>query len=347
MNFFPSNTPYMIAEVGVNHGGDIDLAKSLIEKAAAAGAHAVKFQTYKSEKLAAKDSPSYWDLSEEPTKSQFELFQKYDNFQKVDYEELANHCDQHNVAFVSTPFDLDCLDWLIPLMPFVKIASADITNALLLEAVAWYQKPIVLSVGASNQSEISTALDILEGCGVQEIVLLHCILQYPTPPQFAFLEQIDLLKENFGARASIGYSDHVKSDACGNDQLIAAAAKGALILEKHFTHDKQLTGNDHYHAMDEFDLHLIMNRLNNLNLMQSRSDFKTKGLEIQDTAIRNARRSLHFSNDLYAGHTLEKNDLIALRPGTGITPSHYESLIGRRLEKNVNAGKRVEVGDFE
>lgn len=337
----------MIAEVGVNHGGDIDLAKSLITKAAAAGANAVKFQTYKAEKLAAKDSPSYWDLNEESTQSQFELFRKYDKFEQDEYKILANCCIENGVDFVSTPFDLDCLDWLVPLMPFIKIASADLTNALLLEAVGVYKKPVVLSVGASDHEEIATALNILERCGVTEIVLLHCILQYPTPPEFAFLEQIDSLIYNFSSRAKIGYSDHVKSDVCGNDQLIAAVAKGAFVLEKHFTHDKSMPGNDHYHAMDEYDLKDIMKRLKNLSAMQGSNDFNSTGLQAQSLAIKNARRSLHFSKNLKEGHVLKKNDLIALRPGFGISPLDYEKLVGRQLQREASEGQRIAIEDFK
>jgi len=329
---------YLIAEIGVNHGGDFDLAVQMIESVAKAGGQAAKFQTYKADKIAAVDSPSYWDRNEEPTETQHKLFQKYDSFDKDHYEELAKACTRNNIDFLSTPFDTDCIDWLMPLMPYAKIASADITNHLLLEEVAKHKKITFMSVGAANDEEIAESTELLLKSGVPQVVLLHCMLLYPTPIQNAFLSNIQTLQNKFGnKKVQIGYSDHVKSDASYNDQIIAAYAMGARVIEKHFTYDKTLPGNDHYHALDEADMLNLTERLSNLNqLLGSKDSFDTDALDLQALAIKNARRSLYFTKDLPAGHVLSKEDLIAKRPGFGISPSKISLVLGKKLVHQVN-----------
>ncbi|MFM8778046.1 MAG: N-acetylneuraminate synthase family protein, partial [Acidimicrobiaceae bacterium] len=175
-----SDLPYVIAEIGVNHEGSLETAKLLIESAKRGGADAAKFQTYKAGLIASKFSPSYWDTSQEPTTSQYELFTKYDAFGEAEYKELAAHCKKHEIEFVSTPFDLGAVDMLNPLVRYFKVASADITNPPLLKKVAVTGKPVILSSGASNIDEIDAALTILRSAGAKEICLMHCILNYPT-----------------------------------------------------------------------------------------------------------------------------------------------------------------------
>ena len=243
-----TDRPYVIAEIGVNHEGSLATAKLLIESAKRGGADAAKFQTYKAGLIASKFSPSYWDTSKEPTTSQYELFTKYDSFGEAEYKELAMHCKKHDIEFVSTPFDLGAVDMLNPLVRFFKIASADITNPPLLKKVAATGKPVILSTGASNIGEIDAALAILHSAGAKEICLMHCILNYPTRNENAHLGMLDDLRNRY-PELLLGYSDHTLP----NEQmtsLIAAHLLGAVVLEKHFTLDKTLPGNDHYHAMD-------------------------------------------------------------------------------------------------
>ena len=163
--------PYIIAEIGVNHEGDLSLAKKLIKQAAIAGAHAAKFQTYKAETLASKNSPAYWDKSKEKTNSQYALFKKYDGFDHKEYKELANYCSKCNIDFLSTPFDLEAVDLLGDLVPVFKIASADITNIPLIRKCAKYKKPIIMSTGASSLEEISNAVNEIYNAGNKKIVL--------------------------------------------------------------------------------------------------------------------------------------------------------------------------------
>jgi sialic acid synthase SpsE len=345
--FSSSIYPYVIAEIGVNHEGSLEKALEMVRSAANAGANAVKFQTYKASTLASKNSPAYWDQSKEPTTSQYKLFQKYDGFGQQDYEVLKNACDQCGVDFMSTPFDVQCLEWLMPLMDIVKIASADLTNNLLLEAVGDYGKPVILSVGASSIKEIWDAIGVLEESGCNDISLLHCMLLYPTNLEDAHLSRILELREEFSSKnIRIGYSDHVPPGAADNDQLIIACAMGASIIEKHYTFDKELPGNDHYHAMDSDDLGKLTDRFLKFKMMTT--EISQDGLlEKQISANKNARRSLVYITDLKSGHIIEKSDLMAKRPGTGISVKEYKTLIGLTLSSDVQADDLVSRKDFK
>ena len=254
----------LIAEIGVNYY-DIatklnislmEAAKFMVLSAKNAGIHAVKFQTYKAGTLAAKKSPSYWDTSEEPTTSQYELFQKFDHFGEAEYKELHDFCEQIGIEFCSTPFDLESADYLNPLMNVYKISSSDLSNLPFIEYMAKKNKPIILSIGASNENEICKAVDTIEKYNDNKITLLHCVLEYPTPYEHANLAKIRTLKEKF-PQCYIGYSDHTKPDA-SSDVIKTAYLLGAQVVEKHFTLDKKLIGNDHYHAMDPHDAEEIL-----------------------------------------------------------------------------------------
>lgn len=323
-------TPYIIAEIGVNHEGSMDLAKRLIEEAAASGAHAAKFQTYKAEKIASRHSPAYWDQSKEPTASQFELFKKYDAFGEQEYAELAGHCAKHGVDFLSTPFDLDAVDFLDPLMPAFKIASADITNIPLLRKVARTSKPVILSTGASTLAEIGHAVEVLRSAGCRELALLHCVLNYPTPPERAQLAQIQLLKRIF-PDCPVGYSDHVVPDETIS-ALEAATLLGATILEKHFTHDKTLPGNDHYHAMDRHDLARFITKLDTYRILLGA---ESKTLEYEDAARLHARRSVVAARKIEKGELFSEENLIVKRPGHGISPLFWDEIVGTRAAESI------------
>jgi len=324
--------PYVIAEIGVNHEGDRDLARRLIDEAAEGGADCVKFQTYKADKLASRNSPSYWDLASEPTTSQHELFQKYDAFEAEDYAALAAHAATRGVAFCSTPFDLDAVEALAPHMPFFKVASADLTNTPLLDAVAAHGKPVLLSTGASHLGEVEEAVRRLRAhLPPAQIGLLHCVLEYPTPYEDAHLGAIDHLRRTFPDHP-IGYSDHTRPDPAML-VLIRAWLLGAVVLEKHFTHDKTLPGNDHYHAMDRGDLRRLREGVALLASVQG--DGRKRVLEAEQVARRNARRSLVAARDLPVGHRLGEGDLLVKRPAFGLPPSALEWVVGRVLRRDL------------
>ncbi|MBK8982286.1 MAG: N-acetylneuraminate synthase family protein [Ignavibacteria bacterium] len=321
--------PYVIAEAGVNHEGDIELAKRLIHEAAEGGAHAIKFQTYKADMLASKDSPYYWDLKEEPTTSQHELFRKYDKFEKNEYELLKKECDKTGIEFMSTPFDIKSAEFLNDLMPVFKISSSDITNIPFIEYMCKFGKPILLSTGASDISEIKFAVDVISKHG-NPLCLLHCILNYPTLDENANLGMILDQKIKF-PKAIPGYSDHTLP---GNmDVLKTAVLLGAVILEKHFTFDKALPGNDHYHAMDKEDLVVFFKEMDRVFTIAG--EFKKMPLKSEDAARKNARRSLVSKRNISKGNVISAEDLTWKRPASGISPKEIENVIGKYAVKDI------------
>lgn len=327
-----SDLPYVIAEIGVNHEGSLATAKLLIESAKRGGADAAKFQTYKAGLIASKFSPSYWDTSKEPTTSQYELFTKYDSFGEAEYKELAQHCKKHKIEFVSTPFDLGAVDMLNPLVRYFKIASADITNPPLLKKVAETRKPVILSTGASNIGEIDAALAILRSAGASEICLMHCILNYPTRNENAHLGMLIDLRNRY-PELLLGYSDHTLP----NEQmmsLVSAHLLGAVVLEKHFTLDKSLPGNDHYHAMDEKDLARFQVNVKKVHELLGPTQLKAP-IATEEISRLNARRSIVLTRNLKSGHKITQEDLVAKRPGTGISPMSWDDVIGKSVIRDL------------
>lgn len=325
----PAERPYLIAEAGVNHETDIGVALSMVEQAAQAGADAIKFQSYKAATLASRYSPSYWDLSKEPTTSQHELFQKYDAFDVAEYRMLAAHAAKCGITFLSTPFDERFVDELGPLMPVFKIASADLTNAPLLKRVAAKGKPVILSTGAATPDEIRQAVAWVREVNDSPLALLHCVLSYPTAPADANLAAIAKLGDDYPDLV-IGYSDHVPPH---HDCLTLTLAWlcGARIIEKHFTLDKTKSGNDHYHAMDPADIAAFREQCAFASALVGSPREAPFACETQSRL--QARRSLVVTRDLPAGHEIASADLAVKRPGTGIPPDAYEAVIGRRLRR--------------
>jgi len=321
--------PYIIAEAGVNHECRIELAKRLIEEAKEAGADAIKFQTYKAETLASKRSPPYWDTTKEATRSQYELFQKYDKFWKKEYEELKKYCDDVGIEFLSTPFDSESAKFLNDLVPAFKIASSDITNRPFIEYICGFNKPIILSTGASYLHEIEEAVDWVESYG-NESAILHCVLNYPTKDENTNLGMILDLKRKFPDKV-IGYSDHTLPGDMKNLEI--AFLLGARIIEKHFTYDKSLPGNDHYHAMDKEDLERFCEIVRkDIKVIGS---FRKKPLESEKVARQNARRSIVAKVDIQKGTVIANSHLTFKRPGTGIQPKYVDKIVGKRARRDI------------
>lgn len=315
--------PYVIAEIGVNHEGSMMTAKRLVNEAKEAGANAVKFQTYKADTIASKDSPAYWDRNEEPTGSQHELFLKHQGFWKDEMQELKNYCDTIDIEFMSTPFDIESADFLNDMMDVYKISSSDLTNKPFVEYLCKFNKPIILSTGASSLSEIVEAVSWIEKFG-NPLSLLHCVLNYPTPDENANLGMILDLKQKFPDKI-IGYSDHTLP----KDMKVCEMATmlGSVIIEKHFTHDKTLPGNDHYHAMDKEDLKIYLSNIErNFEILGA---FKVEALEDEALARANARRSLVAIKDIPKGKIIEKSDLTFKRPAHGVSPQFIDEIIGK------------------
>ncbi|MEM7656749.1 MAG: N-acetylneuraminate synthase family protein [Bacteroidota bacterium] len=321
--------PYIIAEAGVNHEGSMELAKRLIDEAAEGGAQAIKFQSYKAKTLASKHSPSYWDLNSEPTTSQFELFQKYDSFWKGEYEELKVYCDKAGIEFMSTAFDVESADFLNDLMPVYKISSSDLSNLPFIEYQCKFGKPILLSTGASYLWEIQQAVELIEAQG-NPLCLMHCVLNYPTENQNAHLGMILDIKRRY-PQAITGYSDHTLPGEM--EVLKIATLLGARIIEKHFTHDKTLPGNDHYHAMDKEDLKHFFSQMD--GVFELLGSFDKAPLESEEISRQNARRSLVAASSIPAGTTIEASHLTWKRPAHGISPKYLKEVVGKVATQDI------------
>lgn len=341
----------LIAEIGVNYYdiakklniSNIEAAKLMILEAKNAGIHAVKFQTYKAETIAAKNSPSYWDTNEEKTTSQYALFKKYDSFGDYEYTQLANFCNEIGIEFCSTPFDFNSSDYLYDLMNVYKISSSDISNLPFISYIAKKNKPIILSIGAANLDEIQEAVSTIKRYNKKKITLLHCVLEYPTPYQDANLAKIKTLKDTF-PDMYIGYSDHTKPDS-EYDVIEVAYLLGAQLIEKHFTLDKSLTGNDHYHAMDVHDAEEILTHIEKIDKIRGCGDLVA--LPTESAARQNARRSIVTTKSILKGTTFTSDMLTFKRPGTGIPPRNIGSVIGRKASKDLPEDKILQNEDIE
>lgn len=331
---------YIIAEIGVNfydiskkyNINPLDACKLMIVNAKNNGADAVKFQAYKADTLVSKNSPAYWDTNLEPTKTQHELFKKHDSFNEEEFKFLADFCKSQNIEFICTPFDLNSVEYLNKYVNVYKISSSDITNKPLLEAVGRKNKKILLSTGASTIYDIKNAIKTINETGNNNIVIMHCVLSYPTDNKDANLNMISSIKQNF-PDYEIGYSDHTKPD---ENMLIVSSAYllGAAYIEKHYTLDKSLPGNDHYHSMDSIDLKKFKENTDFIDLIRG---YKEKEiLKCEENSRINARRSIYVTKNLKRGHILKRDDLICKRPNVGICAMNIDTIIGKKLNKDLN-----------
>lgn len=333
------NNPYIIAEIGVNYYDTakelnitpLEAAKLYIDEIAKAGIDCAKFQTYKANTIVSKNSPAYWDTNKEPTKTQYELFLKYDSFGEHEYSLLSDYAHSKGIDFTSTPFDYESADYLENLIDFYKISSSDITNIPFIKHIASKGKAVYLSVGASYLSEVDEAVRAIKSCGCNDIVLLHCVLSYPTNPENANLGVIKTLKKVF-PDVKVGFSDHVAPDKTMMT-LATAYMLGAEVIEKHFTLNKCLTGNDHYHAGDPEDFKLAISNFGWIKSVIG-SDNKTV-FDCEKIPRREARRSLVFTRDILKGEIIKPRDLIAKRPGTGISPKFTDIIIGKKVKCDI------------
>lgn len=341
----------LIAEIGVNYYDiakernitPMEAAKLMIKEAKESGIHAVKFQTYKAETLAAKASPYYWDIKEEPTQSQRELFKKFDSFGFNEYKELSEYCDDIGIEFLSTAFDYESADYLENLMNVYKVSSSDLSNLPFIEYQARKNKPILLSIGASNEDEIDKAIETIRKVNNKPIVLLHCVLEYPTPYEHANLNKIVTLKQKY-SDLIIGYSDHTKPD--NNYDILATAYNlGATVIEKHYTLNKFLKGNDHYHAMDPIDAKNIIKKIEFIDNI--RGSYELKCLDTELKARQNARRSIVSKGKIEKGKIVTEDMLTYKRPGIGIAPADINKIIGKISKIDIEDDTILQLDMFE
>ena len=333
----------IIAEAGVNHNGDIELAKKLVDVAAEAGADYVKFQTFKAEKLVSKSAAQadyqQTNIGKEDG-TQYEMLKKLEL--DVDkHHTLITYCNEKGISFLSTAFDLDSIDLLDSLgINLYKVSSGDITNRPYLEKIATKNKSVVLSTGMSDMSDINNALDILEkgGLNMDMITVLHCNTEYPTPMSDVNLSAMNTIGEAF--KVKIGYSDHT----LGIEIPIAAVARGARVIEKHFTLDRNMEGPDHRASLEPAELIEMVRSIRNIekamgNGIKRPSNSESKNVEI-------VRKSIHLSKDINEGCVLQENDLIMKRPANGISPMDYVKIIGRKVNKFLPCGAQLKWSDL-
>lgn len=341
-NFFrkKKTKPFIIAEAGVNHECSLKTAKRMIKLAKKGGADAIKFQYYKAHLLASKKSPAYWDTKKEKSKNQYELFKKYDAFDFKDYKILKSECNKNKIEFMCTAFDLEGAKEINSLVNVFKISSSDLTNIPLIKQIAKFNKTIILSTGASKIDEIKDAIKIIKRYH-SKIILLHCVLNYPTENKNAYLGVISTLQKKF-KNIPIGYSDHTSKNF--NLNIISAWHLGAVVIEKHFTYNKKLIGNDHYHSADFKDLINLNNQFDQI-LETMKDDINSK-LNIEKKSRKNARRSIYACRELKKNHILKEEDIICKRPASGIDPKFYYKIIGKKLKNKKEKDSPIFEKDF-
>ena len=336
----PKAPCFVIAEAGINHNGSLERAKKLVDLAHEAGADAVKFQTFQAERLVSPDAPKarYQIENTNGAESQLEMLKScqlsYDEFSG-----LFDYCRQKGILFLSTPFDSASLDFLVELgVPALKLGSGEVTNLPLLAQAARSKLPVILSTGMSNLAEVEAAVRTLRGGGCKALAVLHCTSNYPADPADANLRAMDTLAETLGV--PIGYSDHTEGIAVS----LASVACGAKVLEKHFTLDRSLPGPDHLASVGPEELKALVAGVRIVE--QALGSGRKELCESEANTREVARRSLFMARDLKAGAVLGPEDLIALRPGTGIPPSEMESVCGRQAACDLAAGTMLDRRDL-
>ena len=321
---------YIIAEAGVNHNGSLELAKKLIDIAAEAGADAVKFQTFKAEKVVSRYAPKaeYQKKTTTADESQLEMIKKLE-LDEVAHEELLACCRSRNIQFLSTPFDLESIDLLNKLgLEIFKIPSGEITNLPYLQKIGALKKEIILSTGMADLGEIEDALDVFMEAGteLENITVLHCNTEYPTPMDDVNLRAMLTIAEAFGVR--VGYSDHT----LGIEVPIAAVALGASIIEKHFTLDKNMKGPDHKASLEPAEIKEMVRAIRNIEKALGGRIKKPSPSELKNKPI--ARKSIVAARDIKKGDVLTEKNITVKRPGNDISPMRWDEVIGRKANKN-------------
>ena len=339
---FAYSEPYIIAEIGSNHNGDMILAKEMIDSAIDCGVDAVKFQSWTPKSLIAKEeydrNQKYDDDPKKHWGSLKEMVDKY-YLREEQHLELAEYCKSKEVDFCSSAFSNQEADLLVSLdIPFFKVASMDINNLPFLTYLAGFNKPVVLSTGMATLNEIENAVLTIEKTGNKQIVLLHCISIYPPDLTDTHLRNITMLQEKFGY--PVGFSDH----SFGYSIPLASIALGACVIEKHFTTDKDLPGWDHKISADPTEMKIICSESKNINKAMGNLERTVSQAEVEKRA--KFRRSMVAVKDFEVGHILREEDVVFKRPGTGIGPDMLEKVVGHQLRRAVTEDELINWDDL-
>ena len=337
----PENPCFIIAEAGVNHNGRMDLAKALIDSAVQAGADAIKFQTFKTEKLVTTQAPqaNYQIQSTGSVESKFDMNKRLE-LSYAQFQELYEYCQEQKILFLSSPFDEESADFLESLgVVAFKIGSGEITNLPLLTHVAQKNKPVLLSTGMSYLGEVEDAVRTIYRAGNDKLALFHCTSDYPAVPSDVNLRAMHTLAGAFGV--PVGYSDHTE----GNEISFAAVALGACILERHFTLDKKLSGPDHRASLEPKEFEALVKGVRKIESALG-DGRKIPAFSELNTALV-ARKSLVAARDILA-NTILTDDLIEIkRPGTGLPPSMKSVILGRKIRVAINSGDLIKLENLE
>jgi N-acetylneuraminate synthase len=332
-------TTLIIAEAGVNHNGDIEVAKQLIAAAKAAGADIVKFQTFKTAKLVTKaaEKATYQKGTTDADESQYAMISKLELSRK-DYEVLIEECGRQSIGFLSTAFDTDSFDMLVDMgLDKVKIPSGELTNLPLLRYMTRLGMPVMLSTGMATLGEIEAALAVIEQSGTPRhlITVLHCTTEYPAPMADVNLRAMLSMKAALGVE--VGYSDHTK----GIEIPVAAVALGARVIEKHLTLDRKLPGPDHQASLVPHELKAMVDAIRNVEDALGDGVKRPSASEIKNKPI--ARKSLVAIRDILVGETFNAENVGTKRPGTGISPMRWDEVMGRKANRNFSADDLIEI----
>lgn len=327
----------IIAEAGVNHNGDIGTAKKMVDVAKKAGVDYIKFQTFVPEKLVSRYAPKaeYQKETTDAAESQLDMLRKL-SLSEDEFVYLKAYCDEVGIGFISTPFDLESIDFLEELdMDFWKIPSGEITNLPYLEKIAKTKRKVILSTGMSNIKEINEAVKVLEDGGTSDIVLLHCNTQYPTPFEDVNLSAMNTIATATGKK--VGYSDHTK----GIEVPIAAVALGATVIEKHFTLDKNMEGPDHKASLEPDELTQMVSAIRHIEKALGTGIKEPTTSEIGNIAI--ARKSMVAACKIAEGEVFSETNITTKRPGNGISPMKWYEVIGKAAPRDFCEDELIEL----
>jgi N-acetylneuraminate synthase len=328
----PESPCFIIAEAGVNHNGDLELAKQLVLAAKEAGADAVKFQTFQAKHLVTADAPQadYQARNSGKTESQFDMLKRLELPLEA-FAELSRYCQELGIMFMSTAFDEKSADFLAGLgMSIFKIPSGELTNIPLLQHIARFGKPMIVSTGMGTIEEIKEAVETIQAAGNDDITVLHCVTDYPTPPEQVNLRAMHVIQAALGV--PIGYSDH----SMGIEASVIAVAAGAKVIEKHFTLDCNLPGPDHKASLEPKDLGEMVKGIRKVEVLLGSGKKQPNEAELAVAKI--VRRSVVAARDLKTGDTITSEMVLLRRPGTGIEPARMGEVLGRTLSREVKEG---------
>lgn len=330
---------FIIAEAGVNHNGDIGLAHKLIDSASDAGVDAVKFQTFKTEALVCGNTQKakYQQITTDCSKSQFDMLKNLELAHEL-HQDLMDHCSEKGVRFLSSPFDIESAEFLLGLgLEIYKIPSGEITNLPYLRKIGSFGKKVILSTGMSDLGEIEDALDILTSSGTEldDISVLHCNTEYPTPFEDVNLRAMQTIRKAFGV--NVGYSDHTP----GIEVPIAAVAMGAGVIEKHFTLDKHMDGPDHRASIEPVELKEIVKAIRNIEKALGSGRKRPSPSEMKNLPI--VRKSIVARHPIKRGEIFTEQNLAVKRPGHGVSPMRWDELIGKNARKDFDKDEMIEL----